>query len=717
MTIGTNTARVSFNCNGVSISFPIPIQAYLGSDFLVQATNTTGATLNGIAAGASVPLNLSSDYSMTATGTLAPPQWTLTTLAGTPWPTGIVFQIILNPTEVQTTQYVQGQAFPSQAVQTNMDRMVQMAIRLSDQIARTIHQPDGDVTVFNTLPAAAARASTLLGFDVNGQLTIAPSLATVLTQAAFNIFLAASAPYAKTAAETTAGVTVVNGFFPPMHVDRYGTNTTPGTTDMSGAFTAAVHVAQINGGTVYYGETGQYMLLNSINCTFGLNANMKGVIIQGPDAGVDSNALSTPSFFPLVAKHTNTAIFDCTGYDAITFKDVAVGTDPTTYPKVGVLTARNTTGESLIFRMTNCKIIGHFSIAPYYNFGSEDDTLISCYFGNYASTADTKTRVYTGSNSHFGIACSFTTDNFGNAVAVSAITVSALEHNSYDCVDLQAGGQTTSDCVYIEASDSGKLLGGVMVNSGASAGGRAHIYVDMTNQASNLWSIDNLTCDNSTHPPQYVLAFSNNAFTPSGFSIRNCRSICTTNCIAALGPLPTIDSLYVYNLEELITRGLSIPGTMQNSTISSYLSMTIGTSTKNNLQGDATAWNITTSTGGSKTHSASKLTFNPGIVTGVNGWTLVGALTQRGTYTYIGNMVSFQITLAGGTSLACVAGATITTLPVKAVATDDMPCMGMDATSKAAYPCYISAGSTTLNMPAITTTADEIIISGTYFVS
>lgn len=45
-----------------------------------------------------------------------------------------------------------------------------------------------------------------------------------------------------TAAETSAGVTVVNDQYPPGHVLRYGTNTTPGTTDMSTAFNAAAAV-------------------------------------------------------------------------------------------------------------------------------------------------------------------------------------------------------------------------------------------------------------------------------------------------------------------------------------------------------------------------------------------------------------------------------------------------------------------------------------------
>ena len=96
---------------------------------------------------------------------------------------------------------------------------------------------------------------------------------------------------------------------------------------------------------------------------------------------------------------------------------------------------------------------------------------------------------------------------------------------------------------------------------------------------------------------------------------------------------------------------------------------------------------------------------------------MVGALTQRGTYTYAADTVSFQITLSAATSLACTNVATITTLPVAAIATDDMPIQIMDSVSKAVYAGYIAGGTGTIHMPAITTTADEILISGTYFVS
>jgi hypothetical protein len=53
----------------------------------------------------------------------------------------------------------------------------------------------------------------------------------------------------QTAAELAASVTPVNYFWPPGVVDRYGTNTTPGTTDMTAAFSAALSQQQASGGS------------------------------------------------------------------------------------------------------------------------------------------------------------------------------------------------------------------------------------------------------------------------------------------------------------------------------------------------------------------------------------------------------------------------------------------------------------------------------------
>jgi hypothetical protein len=58
-----------------------------------------------------------------------------------------------------------------------------------------------------------------------------------------------AALYPETADEISAGVTPVNYAYPPLHLLRYGTNTTPGTTDLTSAFVNMLTVAHVSGGT------------------------------------------------------------------------------------------------------------------------------------------------------------------------------------------------------------------------------------------------------------------------------------------------------------------------------------------------------------------------------------------------------------------------------------------------------------------------------------
>src|SRR5688500_7415952 len=77
--------------------------------------------------------------------------------------------------------------------------------------------------------------------------------AAVMTQAEIGQTL-----YPRTAAEINASITPTNYWYPEGYVDRYGTNTTPGTTDMTAAANAARDVAEQNvalhneGGIIYW---------------------------------------------------------------------------------------------------------------------------------------------------------------------------------------------------------------------------------------------------------------------------------------------------------------------------------------------------------------------------------------------------------------------------------------------------------------------------------
>ena len=219
MTIQASTPRLTWSGDGVSTVFPVNIQGYLASDFLVEELI--------VATGALTQLTLNSNYTMAQSGSLSPTYWTLTLPAALPIGTNL--SVVINPAAVQQSQYVPGQSFPSAAVQTNLDRLTQMVIRLQDMNTRMLQFPDID-TANGQLPPAAQRAGLGMSFDSNGNIGVLALPATALTQATFNTFLSASTPYARSAAEISAGVTPTNPAVPYgqdwAYVSRYGGNIT-----------------------------------------------------------------------------------------------------------------------------------------------------------------------------------------------------------------------------------------------------------------------------------------------------------------------------------------------------------------------------------------------------------------------------------------------------------------------------------------------------------
>lgn len=263
MTIGTS-ARVSVNCDGITKVFPIAIQAYQATDITVIHTT---------AAGNEAALILNSDYSLSATGTLAPPAQTLTTLAATAFPAGDTLQAFINPVQSQQTQYVQGQQFPSLAVQTNMDRLTQMVQRLQDQVSRALIAPDGDLSPVMTLVPAASRAGLTQMYDSFGNATVGTPVTGTITGALIAALLnviTTTAPIGdriRTAAEIAAGVTPTNFAYIPGDVRRYGA-VGNGSTDDAAAFANAALVSGTHPLIIPYTATGY-----KVNTPFVLPVN------------------------------------------------------------------------------------------------------------------------------------------------------------------------------------------------------------------------------------------------------------------------------------------------------------------------------------------------------------------------------------------------------------------------------------------------------------
>jgi len=92
--------------------------------------------------------------------------------------------------------------------------------------------------------------------------------------------------------------------------------------------------------------------------------------------------------------------------------------------------------------------------------------------------------------------------------------------------------------------------------------------------------------------------------------------------------------------------------------------------------------------------------------------TIVTGATLAGSYTRVGNLAHFKISITTTGSTASTAGATTITLPLTAA--ENEVCMAANRTTIASYGNGIIAGGTmTLYPPTWAAMANEVVISGT----
>ncbi len=352
--------------------------------------------------------------------------------------------------------------------------------------------------------------------------------------------------------------------------------------------------------------------------------------------------------------------------------------------------------------MQNCRIIGNFSVAPFYNYGAESDTLIDCYFANYATTAGTKVAVWTGSN-----ICGLKSIVPG-LIATGAL--SCIDHNCFGNQFYNEGGTDTSDCVYLEQVDSWKNFGGWAYSAALEANGRALIYVDMTRGASNFALIEGLTGENSTFLQQYGICFSNNAFTPTGWRIDSCRLPSGTNAIYA-GASVTLDNFHVGNISEHAPHGLLSAGTLQNSVLNTgAMRLNIFKSKNNVLVGQSEGWTVTVRYRDSWIdHGNGYKTWTPNTA----DLDIKGALSARAICTAHGQLVTVNMVLSASTSIKCEKGAAITGLPFAASDySSDVRVTNVTTQTEHAGG-YIDGEN--LYLPAIDAGTGKIVVTATYF--
>ena len=208
MTIQSATSKIAYAGAGTTGPFTIPWLFYANTDITVYTTV--------VSTGVITTLVNAVDYNLTGAG--VPAGGTCTTTSNVA--VGTTITLALTPPLTQLSDYVSGETFPSATLEEDLDREVQIAQYLQNQISLAVRAPSSEVSPTMTLPAVATRASQYLAFDASGNVTVASGVGTdtALRADLANTTTAGKGndliSYRRTTAETAASVTPVSYQYP-----------------------------------------------------------------------------------------------------------------------------------------------------------------------------------------------------------------------------------------------------------------------------------------------------------------------------------------------------------------------------------------------------------------------------------------------------------------------------------------------------------------------
>ncbi|MDB6107829.1 MAG: hypothetical protein JWO52_7828 [Gammaproteobacteria bacterium] len=293
MTITSTVTAIQVPGNGSATVFAAPMKIFAATDLVI------GFIVAGIytaqTSGYSVS-NIDINGGCTLTFVVAPPL-------------GTTVDIRTVTPETQGTEFANLGAYLPENTTDTCDRIVRM---VQDLLRRTydygIHGPDTESTPWPALPPASVRANGAAVFDANGLPTIGvpvtgtitgPLIASLLTAGQLGGIL-----YPVSNAENSASASVVNAWYPYGHVYRYGTNTIPGTTDMTAAINTALSVCRAGGYVAQIPIFETQLVSASLNVTncrvLGLGNPWTGPGIQATSAQFDILTLTQAGGFAFV---------------------------------------------------------------------------------------------------------------------------------------------------------------------------------------------------------------------------------------------------------------------------------------------------------------------------------------------------------------------------------------------------------------------------------
>ncbi len=243
MTISSIQVRVSYACDGASVSFPLPFPFFGGAEMTVLLSTP---------AGLAAVLTLNSDYTVQGGGD-APG----TLVAAAPFAAGLTLTIVRVTSRTQLTNLQDNDDMPAGALELQYDRLAAALQEDADLLARTLRAPVQEPPL-PPLPPIAARANQALLFDANGNPLAGAVPSIPVSPALAPVFQAASVA----AAKALLGAVVT--------VDDYGA-VGDGITDDSVPFAAALAALAAAGGGVLHTGPKRYRIDQTIvvadNCT------------------------------------------------------------------------------------------------------------------------------------------------------------------------------------------------------------------------------------------------------------------------------------------------------------------------------------------------------------------------------------------------------------------------------------------------------------------
>lgn len=214
-------ARVQYVASAAQTDFDYPFAIFTDADLVVDIDGTTKA--------------LSTDYTVSGAG--ADTGGTVTLLSALTG--GEIVTIYRDIAIERLTDIQQNGPWSSTVYNDEQDKTYLIMQQIQANVDRSLRLPIiAEVASDDIVLEPANFAGMYLTFDSDGKPTPAALSSSVMTQTTIGNLL-----YPRTSAEIAAGVTPTYYYYPPGDVRRYGTNTTPGTTDLTAAVAAALSVS------------------------------------------------------------------------------------------------------------------------------------------------------------------------------------------------------------------------------------------------------------------------------------------------------------------------------------------------------------------------------------------------------------------------------------------------------------------------------------------